>query len=84
MAEAEGVSPLEALKTYTLNGAYAASQQAEKGSIEVGKQADIVAIGGNPLADITAVSDMDTVIKAGRVYHVEELMNELRTAFADR
>ena len=44
----QGISPLEALKTYTWNGAYAASQQAEKGSIEVGKLADMVLLDEDP------------------------------------
>ncbi|MCH8109584.1 MAG: amidohydrolase family protein, partial [Chloroflexi bacterium] len=37
----EGISALEALKMYTLGGAYASFQEADKGSIEVGKLADL-------------------------------------------
>ncbi len=49
------------------------------GSIEVGKQADIVAIDGNPLVDIANISNIDTVVKAGRVYRISELEDLLRS-----
>ena len=41
-------------------------------------QADIVAIDGNPLTDIRSVYNVETVVKGGRVYQVEELKNSLR------
>ena len=44
----EMITPLEALKTYTLNGAYAAYQEKDKGSIEVGKLADLVLLDKDP------------------------------------
>ena len=77
-----GMTPLQALRAATIVPAEITGWQERFGSIEVGKQADIVAIGDNPLTDITAVSDIDTVIKAGRVYRISELKNELRRASA--
>ena len=74
-----GMTPLEALRAATIVPAEILGWQERFGSIEVGKQADIVVIDGNPLTDITAVSDIDTVIKAGRVYRIGELKNALRS-----
>ena len=48
--ESQRVSVEEALKLYTLNGAYASFEENLKGSIEVGKLADLVVLGANPAA----------------------------------
>ena len=73
-----GMTPLQALRTATINSAEILGWEQRYGSIEIGKQADIVALDGNPLADIKAVYDVDTVVQAGRVYNIEELKNDLR------
>ena len=44
----EGVTQHEALKMYTLSGAYAAGWQADTGSIETGKLADLALLDGDP------------------------------------
>ena len=44
------VSVEEALRLYTLHGAYASFEEKEKGSIEVGKLADLVVLGADPAA----------------------------------
>ncbi len=46
---AEAVSPVEALKMYTLNAAYASNEENIKGTIAPGKLADMVVLSGNPL-----------------------------------
>ena len=73
-----GMTPLQALRAATINSAEILGWEDRFGSIEIGKQADIVALDGNPLADIKAVYNIDTVVKAGRVYRIEELKNGMR------
>ena len=46
--ESERVSVLDALRMYTLNGAHAAYQEEDRGSIEVGKVADLVLLDKDP------------------------------------
>ena len=40
----------------------------ERGTLEVGKLADIIAVPGNPLADISVMTDVQFVMKDGKVY----------------
>ncbi|NIQ96889.1 MAG: amidohydrolase family protein, partial [Desulfuromonadales bacterium] len=40
----------------------------EIGTIEVGKRADIIAVGANPLDDIRTMEDVKFVMKDGQVY----------------
>jgi imidazolonepropionase-like amidohydrolase len=63
-----GMTPLQAIQAGTINGATLLGSLDRFGTIEPGKSADIVAVEGNPLADITAVQRVRFVMKEGRVY----------------
>jgi imidazolonepropionase-like amidohydrolase len=63
-----GMSPTAAIKTITKNAAELLGLSHELGTIEQGKIADVVAVRGNPLKDMSRLEHIDFVMKAGKVY----------------
>jgi len=63
-----GDSPMDALESGTSVAAESLGMADQIGSLEEGKEADIVAVDGDPLDDITAVRRVVFVMKHGRVY----------------
>jgi imidazolonepropionase-like amidohydrolase len=63
-----GMRPMDALVAGTLNGAKLLGWEARIGSLAQGKLADIVAVPGDPLQDITATERVLFVMKNGVVY----------------
>ena len=64
---AAGLSPLRSLKAGT-SVAASLLQRDDIGVLAPGKQADIVAMPGDPLADIAATEKVDFVMKGGHIY----------------
>ncbi len=64
----DGMSPMEAIKSATMSSATLLGVQDQLGSIEAGKLADIVAVNGDPLKDISLMADVAFVMKNGVVY----------------
>jgi imidazolonepropionase-like amidohydrolase len=60
-----GMSPMQALITATVNTATLTGLSEELGTLEVGKIADVIAFGTNPLDDINAVRDVRFVMRSG-------------------
>ena len=67
MVEA-GIPAAYALQSATLHAAQVLGVD-DQGVIEAGKRADIIALPGDPVADINAVMAVDFVMKDGRVHH---------------
>jgi imidazolonepropionase-like amidohydrolase len=63
-----GMTPAQALKSATSSAAELLGMQDKVGTIEVGKYADIVAVPGDPLADVIVMEKVDFVMKGGIVY----------------
>ncbi|HEY8567901.1 amidohydrolase family protein [Microbulbifer sp.] len=62
-----GMSPAEAIRAATLDAAALLGLESDIGSLEAGKRADLIAVKGNPLADVAVLEQVDTVVQSGRV-----------------
>jgi imidazolonepropionase-like amidohydrolase len=63
-----GLAPEQALMAGTANGADLLGIAAQTGTLSVGKSADIIAVAGNPIADMHATEHPVFVMKEGTVY----------------
>ena len=73
---AAGLTPFQALQTATVNPARLLAADADIGSLQVGKLADLVVVDGDPLSDIKAARRVRTVIKNGEVYELSTLIRK--------
>ncbi len=62
-----GMPPLEAIRTATVNAAELLGWQDRIGAVEGGKYADLIAVEGDPLADITVLLQVKFVMKSGTI-----------------
>jgi enamidase len=73
-----GLTPLEAIKVGTLNGATYLGRGALTGSLAAGKQADLVVIDGDPSANIADIRKVVTVFKQGVAYDPAKLIASVK------
>ncbi len=63
-----GMTPMQAIQSATINPATMLKVESELGSLSVGKLADIIAVKGNPLRDISLLENVHFVMKEGQVF----------------
>jgi imidazolonepropionase-like amidohydrolase len=63
-----GMAPMEAIRAATVNSARMNGIDGEVGALEEGKRADVVAVAGDPLADVRRMGDVRFVMRDGVVY----------------
>lgn len=62
-----GMSPMEAIQSATRNAAQALGREKDVGAIAAGRYGDMIAVDGDPLADVRQLESVDVVIKGGVV-----------------
>lgn len=60
-----GMTPIDAIRAATLNAAQALGQEGDVGQIASGRYADLIAVDGDPLANVRELESVDGVIKGG-------------------
>ena len=73
-----GFTPVEAIKIATLNGATYLGQSAHIGSIAIGKNADIVAVKGDPSSHINDIENVELVFRDGLGFNSAKLLESVK------
>jgi hypothetical protein len=73
-----GFTPVEAIKIASFNGAKFLGEDARIGSIAAGKQADLMVVKGNPIANINDIEKVEIVFKDGVGYDSEKLIQSVQ------
>jgi imidazolonepropionase-like amidohydrolase len=62
-----GMTPIEAIQAATRNAAQALGREKDVGAIAIGRFADIIAVDGDPLANVRELESVDAVVKGGKI-----------------
>jgi imidazolonepropionase-like amidohydrolase len=78
LVEADGFTPLQAIKIATQNGAVALGFDKTIGTIEIGKSADMLIIDGDPSKNISDIRKVQSVFKNGVGYNSKKLFESVK------
>jgi imidazolonepropionase-like amidohydrolase len=67
LVKVAGLTPAQAIQAGTMTNAEAMGWQDQIGSVDKGKYADLIAVSGDPLADITELQHVKFVMKGGKI-----------------
>jgi imidazolonepropionase-like amidohydrolase len=84
LVERAGFTPLEALRSATLNGARSLGRESEFGTIEAGKLANLVFLSADPSADIENLAVVELVLKRGRAFPRTDYVPVTAEEFGER
>ena len=82
---AAGLTPLEILQATTLNGASFVGRNSTMGTVEQGKNADLVLLDANPIADSANLDKVSAVFLRGKYYPrsaLDKLLSRVATAYS--
>lgn len=68
-----GITPAQVLQIATWNGAKYTRTTADRGSVTVGKRADLILVDGDPTVNIADIRKVALVIKQGKAYYPSEI-----------
>ncbi|MEO2045367.1 MAG: amidohydrolase family protein [Pirellulales bacterium] len=77
MLVASGLSPVEAIKSATINNATILNCQRDLGSVEVGKLADMLILSADPTSDIRNSRKIEAVLRGGIICRPEALLQSV-------
>jgi len=63
-----GMTPMQAIQSATSSAADLIGRSSEFGSIKPGKYADVIAVAGDPLQDVSLLENVQFVMKDGKIY----------------
>lgn len=66
---ANGMTPFQAIQAATVNAAAVIGQSEALGDIAPSHFADLIAVRGNPLENVSVLEDVEEVIKGGEIFH---------------
>ena len=69
----DGIAPLKVLQMTTLDAAKFLGREATMGGVDVGKNADLVLLDGDPTRSVQNLHRIRAVVRAGRFYAADEL-----------
>jgi len=78
LVEADGFTPLEAIKIATMNGAIALSFDKTVGTIDIGKSADLLIVDGDPSKNISDIRKILYVFKNGVGFNSKKLFESVK------
>jgi imidazolonepropionase-like amidohydrolase len=61
------MTPMQAIQAATVSAGQALGRTGDVGAIEVGRYGDLIAVAGDPLADVTKLQSVAFVMKGGQV-----------------
>lgn len=75
-----GISPLHVLQMTTLNGAEFLGRLDDMGTVDVGKNADLVLLDDNPIESVQNLHKINAVVRAGS-YHDQKELNSVKNKY---
>lgn len=82
---AAGLSPLKVLQMTTINGAKFLNRESTMGSVDIGKNADLVLLDANPVLDVANLNKIWSVVLKGKVFtpaDLEKLKADVAASYA--
>jgi imidazolonepropionase-like amidohydrolase len=80
---AAGFTPVQAIRTATLNGATFLGRQDHVGSIAIGKNADLVVVNGTPATNIADIENVEIVFKDAVGYDTRKLLDSVKGHYGE-
>jgi len=80
LLEAAGLAPLRVLQMTTLDGAEFLGREARMGTVEAGRNANLVLLDANPIASVHNLHGIHAVVRDGRYYSRADLDELIETS----